>query len=134
MYTTPSTTTGAAASEPVAPTPAAAWPASLKLHASRSRDTFAEEIIEPAASRVLARSPFGYGHDPDAVGAPLKTVVAGRAVVPLHAASTLTAMSRDKAVPPRVTRLLIVTPMRPTCRFLFPAITDAVGVRGLKKN
>jgi len=59
MYTTPSTTTGAAANEPVTPTPAAALPVSLKLHASRSCDTFAEEIVEPAASRVLARSPFG---------------------------------------------------------------------------
>jgi hypothetical protein len=31
-----------------------------------SRDTFADEIVEPAASRVFARSAFGYGHVPGA--------------------------------------------------------------------
>jgi spore germination cell wall hydrolase CwlJ-like protein len=29
-----------------------------------SLDTFAEEIVEPVASRVFARLPFEYGHDP----------------------------------------------------------------------
>jgi hypothetical protein len=32
-------------------------------------DTFADEIVEPCASRVFAISPFGYGHDPEADGA-----------------------------------------------------------------
>src|ERR1700751_246968 len=103
MYTTPFATTGAAANDPAGATPAAALPASLTLHASRNCATFAEEIVEPAASRVLARSPSGYGHDPDAVDAPLKTVAGGGAAVPLHAAaSTLTAMSRAMPMPPCV--------------------------------
>jgi hypothetical protein len=29
-------------------------------------DTFAEEIVDPVASRVFARSPFEYGHEPEA--------------------------------------------------------------------
>jgi hypothetical protein len=41
-------------------------PVSLNVQASASRDTFAEEIVEPAASRVFARSPFAYCHEPDA--------------------------------------------------------------------
>jgi len=49
----------------------------LNVQASRSRDTFADEIAEPAASRVLARSPFGYGHDPFGAAAPRKSLVAG---------------------------------------------------------
>jgi hypothetical protein len=31
---------------------------SLKVHVRLSRDTFAEEIADPAASRVFARSAF----------------------------------------------------------------------------
>jgi hypothetical protein len=38
----------------------------LNDHAGTSLDTFAEEIADPGASRVFARSPFAYGHDPDA--------------------------------------------------------------------
>jgi hypothetical protein len=45
-------------------------------HASRSDDTFAEEIVD-AAFRVLARSPFGYAHVPEGVAAPAKALVAG---------------------------------------------------------
>jgi hypothetical protein len=38
---------------------------SLKLQAGARPDTFAAEIVEPTASRVLARSAFGSDHDPD---------------------------------------------------------------------
>jgi hypothetical protein len=39
-------------------------------------DTFAEEIADPVASRVFARSAFEYGHEPDApdVGAAMLAV------------------------------------------------------------
>ena len=47
------------------------------LQASRRLDTFADDTEEPAASRVLARSPFGYGHDPDGAAAPGNLLVAG---------------------------------------------------------
>src|ERR1700759_3672949 len=76
-YTVPPATTGAAASEPRCATPPAAVPASLNVHASRSRDTLADEIPEPAASLVLARSPFGYGDDPAGVAAPADLTVVG---------------------------------------------------------
>jgi hypothetical protein len=36
----------------------------MNVHACRSWDTLAEEIVEAGAMRVLARSPLGYGHDP----------------------------------------------------------------------
>jgi hypothetical protein len=38
----------------------------LKVHACASLDTFADEIPEPTASRVFARSAFEYSHAPDA--------------------------------------------------------------------
>jgi hypothetical protein len=38
---------------------------SLSVQAGASLGTFAEETVEPVASRVLARSPFEYGHDAD---------------------------------------------------------------------
>ncbi len=76
-YTTPFTTTGAAASDPAYLTPVAAVPASLNVHASRSVPTFAAEIRDPAASRVLARSPFGYAHDPAGRAAPANVLLAG---------------------------------------------------------
>jgi len=38
----------------------------LNVHASASFDTFAEEIVDPASSRVFARSSFAYGHEPAA--------------------------------------------------------------------
>ena len=88
-YTTPSCTTGAAVSEPILETPAAAVPDSLNAHASRSADTFADEIAEPGASLVLARSPFGYGHDPDGAAAPGNAVLAGAGLPPLHAAASI---------------------------------------------
>jgi hypothetical protein len=47
----------------------------LNVQASASLDTFADEIVEPAASRVLAMSPFGYGHDPRAAGAAANVIV-----------------------------------------------------------
>jgi hypothetical protein len=64
-----------------------------------SPDTFAEVIVEPAAFRVFAMSPLGYGQDPDANGlaAPRLMTVTGEllhaAVVKLaetSAAATLT--------------------------------------------
>ena len=59
MYTAPPCTTGPAVSDPVPARPAAGVPVSLNAQASCSRATFADEIVEPGATLVLARSPFG---------------------------------------------------------------------------
>ena len=84
--------------EPTPGRPAAALPASLNVHASRSPDTFAAEITESGATRVLPISPFGYGHDPDGVAAPGNVEVTGAGPLellellellpPLHAATS----------------------------------------------
>jgi len=92
----------------------------LNVHASRSLDTFADVMAEPAASRVLARSPFGYAHDPDGAAAPWKVVVAGDGALPLlpQAAASdavVTAMPTPRLERPRclVVRVLIRTTCRP---------------------
>jgi hypothetical protein len=77
MYTTPFTTTGAAANEPEPDTPVAAVPVSLNVHASFSDATFDDEIRDPTASRVLVRSPFGYAHDPAGGAAPANVLDVG---------------------------------------------------------
>src|ERR1700726_3935107 len=77
MYTVPFTTTGAAANEPAPFTPFAAVPDSLNVHASLSDATFDEEIRDPTASRVLARSPFGNAHDPVGAAAPANVLDVG---------------------------------------------------------
>ena len=94
MYTTPPCTTGPAVNAPTPGTPAAAVPDSLNAHASRSVDTFADEMTEPGASRVLARLPLGYGHCPegDAVGGRL---VATGAALALPAPGTAISMVSD---------------------------------------
>ena len=83
--------------EPTPGRPAAALPASLNVHASRSPDTFVVEITESGATRVLPVSPFGYGHDPDGVAAPGNAEVTGAGLLellellelpPLHAATS----------------------------------------------
>jgi hypothetical protein len=38
---------------------------SLNVQAGASLATLAEEIVDPVASRVFARSTFAYGHDPE---------------------------------------------------------------------
>ena len=61
---------------------------SLNVHASRSVPTFAAEIRDPVASRVLARSPLGYAHDPAGRAAPANVLVAGAGGAELHAATS----------------------------------------------
>jgi hypothetical protein len=58
-----------------------------------SLETLAEEIVDPTASRVLARSPLGYGHDPEAAGSGAGVVE----VVPQAASNTLVVSSRTSA-------------------------------------
>jgi len=71
----------------------------------------AEEITEPGACRVLARSAFGYGHEPDGGVAPGFVVVAGFALVTgglldVHAAaSRATRASRSHVAGMRRNRL-----------------------------
>ena len=48
---------------------AGAFAGSLNVHAWASLDTFAEEIVDPVASRVFARSAFEYAHDPEPAAA-----------------------------------------------------------------
>src|ERR1700722_11529273 len=55
---------GFAASVPYPPTLPVASPVSLKDHTCFSVDTFASVIVDPTASRLFARLPFEYGHDP----------------------------------------------------------------------
>ena len=71
-------------------------PASLKAQASRSPDTFDDEITDPGASLVLARSPFGYGHCPEGEVAPGNVVVTGAELLPppVVAGSVVTETSR----------------------------------------
>src|ERR1700722_9736354 len=75
MYTTPSSTTGLAANVPYPPTLAVALPLRSKDHALCRCVTFARSIVEVVASRVLARSPLGYGHEAGAVAAVLGATV-----------------------------------------------------------
>ena len=77
-------------------------PVSLNVQASRSPDTFAAEITESGASLVLARSPFGYGHDPAGAAAPGNAVLTGAGLPLLHAAaSTVTATTTASPAPER---------------------------------
>jgi hypothetical protein len=48
---------------------------SLNVQARASLETFAEEIVDPAAFRVLARSAFEYGHEPEARALEAATLV-----------------------------------------------------------
>jgi hypothetical protein len=56
---------------------------SLNAHASLSRDTLADVIVEPVATLVLARSPFGYSQDPDGAAASANVLVTGAGWVEL---------------------------------------------------
>jgi len=70
-------------------------------------------MAEPAASRVLARSPFGYGHDPDGVAAPWKVVVFGGGGDELHAAAASEITAITKPAPVRVVIRVLIRPLRP---------------------
>jgi hypothetical protein len=66
----------------------------LNVHASRSPDTFADEIVESGAFLVLAMSAFGYGHDPTGTAASGNDVVTGAGrLAPDAAGTTATKMS-----------------------------------------
>jgi hypothetical protein len=67
------------------------------VQACWSLDTFADDIAEPAASRVFAMSPFGYGHDPDAIGLVAAGLVTVAGVLVLHAASAKLAVTSRAA-------------------------------------
>jgi len=66
------------------------------VQACLSPDTFADVIVEPAASRVFERSPFEYGQDPDANGLGAAALVTVTGVL-LHAAVTKPAMTSTAA-------------------------------------
>jgi hypothetical protein len=54
-------------------------------------------IIEPVATLVLARSPFGYGQDPDGAVAPANVLVTGAGWVELELAAEQPVASRARA-------------------------------------
>jgi hypothetical protein len=60
-------------------------------------DTFADVIVEPAATRVFAMSPFEYGQDPDASGLGAAALVTVAGVLVLHAASAKLAVTSRAA-------------------------------------
>jgi len=89
-------------------------PDSLNVHASFSDATFADEIRDPAASRVLARLPFGYVHDPAGPAAPENVLAVPVGWAELHPATippaTLAMVSTAGTMRPyRATRCLIKT-------------------------
>jgi hypothetical protein len=57
----------------------------------------ADVIVEPVATLVLARSPFGYSQDPDAVAAPANVLVTGADWLELELAEEQPAASRAAA-------------------------------------
>ena len=113
----PRCTIGFAVSDPYAGRPAAAFPVSLNVQARASLDTFADEIVDPVASRVFARLALGYAHDPELVAVDAAAFVvrvrqAGLALAfpfPPHAATSTTAAATS-AVPSamRVARAITI--------------------------
>jgi hypothetical protein len=102
------TTTGDMAS---APTPASGLLVIRNVQACWSFATLADEMTESGACRVLARSAFGYGHEPDGGVAPGFVVVAGFVLVAgglllLHAAASraTSAARRQKLLRVRLMR------------------------------
>jgi hypothetical protein len=68
-------------------TPAAAVPLSLNVQAFRRLATFADEIVDPAATLVLDKLPLGCVQDPAGVAALVFRVVAPGDPLLLHAAT-----------------------------------------------
>jgi hypothetical protein len=66
------------------------------VQACLSPDTFADVIVGLAAFRVFARSPFGYGQDPDANGLGAAGLVTVTGVL-LHAAVAKLAVTSTAA-------------------------------------
>jgi bifunctional DNA-binding transcriptional regulator/antitoxin component of YhaV-PrlF toxin-antitoxin module len=93
----PPTTIGVAASEPKSDTPLAAGPVIGNDQAFLSLATFAEVIVEPAASRVFEGLALGYGHEPDGVGVDVAADAPGAAPT---AAAEPNASARQSAPPP----------------------------------
>src|ERR1700686_1636048 len=71
---------GVSANEPRCARLFAALPVSLKDQASFSDDTFCNEMVEPPATRVLARLPLGNDQDGDGGPAAAATVMGPLAV------------------------------------------------------
>jgi hypothetical protein len=54
-------------------------------------------IVEPVATLVLARSPFGYGQDPDAAAASANVLVTGAGWLELAAEQPVASRARADA-------------------------------------
>jgi hypothetical protein len=80
----------------------------VNVHASRSSDTFADEIVESGAFLVLAISAFGNGHDPSGTVAPGNAVVLGAGLLAPDAAGTTATKTSEitwaKSLAPRYRR------------------------------
>src|SRR5580692_507043 len=105
MKTTLSTTIGVSAREPTCERLLAAFPVSMKPQANFSDDTFFEEMVEPMATRVFARLPFGNAHDGDAGLAP-----AAELTPPLAANKAMIVASTREVTTRRTVALLIFHP------------------------
>src|SRR5579872_2174499 len=90
---------GLAASDPIDETPLAASPLMANVQTSRRLATSRDEIVEFSATRVFARSAFGYGHDPDGVGA---AADAGRTESAVIVTPTANAVAARRPAPPGV--------------------------------
>jgi len=77
---------------------------SWNVHASLSRDTLADEITDAAASLVLARSPFGYGDDPDGGVAPANALADGAGWPEPHPAASRAAATSSPVAAIRLCR------------------------------
>jgi hypothetical protein len=88
----------------IAPTPASDGLVIRNVQACCSFDTFADEIIEAGACRVLARSPFGNGHEPDG-GAAFGFVVVADCVLDVQAAARRATGTASRLIPMRVRRV-----------------------------
>src|SRR5215469_9758076 len=100
----------------IVPTPPSGLLVTWKDQACLSCDTLAEEIVEPGACRVLARSPFGYGHEPDG-GIALEFVVVSDFVLvaaglaDVHAAASTETRARTRQKLPRARPIRITEDM-----------------------
>src|ERR1700729_4258761 len=95
------------------PTPPSGLLAIRNVQASCSCETFAAEITEPGACRVLARSAFGSGHDPDG-GVALGFVVVAECVC--VSVGLLEALQAAASMAARTASRLIAMRLRPVRR------------------
>jgi hypothetical protein len=86
----------------------------LNVQACASLETFAEEIVDPVASRVFARSTFEYGHDPEPAVLEADAFVA--TVLQAGLACAVPFPPQDASTNPAATSRTALSAMRPIVR------------------